>query len=94
MRILHGLRFFYQKLVIPTLVVSILLSFIMMDHINLYTGIGISIIFLTPVFHYFIYEIRYPNEYYFYYNLGLSKISLWVGTVVISFVSGMLFIML
>ncbi|SDL79061.1 hypothetical protein SAMN04487898_12521 [Pedobacter sp. ok626] len=94
MRILYGLCFFYQKLIIPSLVISIVLSFLMMKVIDLYVGIGISFIFLTPVFHYLIYEIRTPNEYYFYYNLGLSKIVLWTNTIIVSLIVGLLFILL
>lgn len=94
MRILHGLCFFYQKLIAPSLALSILLSFFMMEHISLCKGIGISFIFLTPTFHYFIYEIRNSNEYYFYYNLGLSKILLWASTIVISIIVGLLFTIL
>jgi ABC-type sugar transport system ATPase subunit len=35
--------------------------------------VGIGYILITLVFQYFIYEIRNPNDYYFYYNMGLSK---------------------
>ncbi|MNK04923.1 hypothetical protein D3C87_227960 [compost metagenome] len=94
MRILYGLCFFYQKLIIPSLVISIVLSFLMMKVIDLYVGIGISFIFLTPVFHYLIYEIRNPNEYYFYHNLGLNKLVLWTNTLIISLIVGLLFILL
>jgi hypothetical protein len=94
MRILYGLCFFYQKLIIPSLVVSIVLSFFMMKLIDLYAGIGISFSFLTPIFHYLTYEIRNPNEYYFYYNLGLSKLILWINTIIISLIIGLLFILL
>lgn len=94
MRILYGLCFFYQKLIVPSLVISFVLSFFMMKRVDLYAGIGISFIFLTPVFHYFIYEIRNPNEYYFYYNLGLSKLLLWTNTIIISLIVGLLFTLL
>lgn len=94
MRILYGLCFFYQKLIIPSLVISIVLAFLMMKLIDLYVGIGISFIFLTPFFHYLTYEIRNPNEYYFYHNLGLNKLVLWINTLIVSLIVGLLFILL
>lgn len=89
MRIVHGLRFFYQKLIIPSLVLSVLLAYFVLGLGKLCSGTGISFIFLTPVFHYFTYELRRPNEYYFYYNLGLSKSVLWLSTIGISLVIGL-----
>jgi hypothetical protein len=56
---------------------------------SLIRTIGIVYICLTPVFQYFIYEIRNPEEYYFYYNMGLSKLFLWVYSLIISTVIGL-----
>ncbi len=94
MRKLYGLCFFFQKLIIPSLVLSIVLSYFMMEPNNFYAGTGISFIILTPTFHYFIYEIKNPNEYYFYYNLGLSKLVLWINTVLISLAFGLILVIL
>jgi hypothetical protein len=54
--------------------------------------IGISYIFSGLLFHYLIYEVRNRNEYYFYYNLGLSRLILWVVTFVLSLLIGLTFI--
>ena len=94
MRIVYGLWFFYQKLIIPSLVVSIALSYLMAGTSHLLIGIGIVYIFFTPTFHYLTYELNNSNEYYFYYNMGLSKLSLWMSTLVISTLIGLLFIAL
>lgn len=88
MRIILGLLLFYQKLFIPSLVISVVLSYFVMDNAHIYAGIGISFIFMTPVFHYFIYDLKNPDEYFFYYNLGLSKITLWISTLMISIITG------
>jgi hypothetical protein len=48
----------------------------------------------APFFHFAIYEIRNPNEYYFYYNLGLSKTVLWISTIAISFCIGLILMVL
>ncbi|WP_152439751.1 hypothetical protein [Arcticibacter svalbardensis] len=94
MRIVYGLWLFYIKLIIPSLVVSIALSCLMTAASHFLVGIGVSYIFLTPTFHYLTYELRNPNEYYFYYNIGLSKFILWTNTLVISTIIGMLFMLI
>jgi hypothetical protein len=95
MRILKGIWFFYKKLIIPTLIVSFTIGLIgtSIEGSHSLKGVGLGYIFLAPLFHYFIYEIRNENEYYFYYNLGLSRITLWVLTIIISWFIGILFIL-
>jgi len=88
MRILSGLWFFYQKLIIPSLAVSLLLSGFSMGYVDLWLGVGISYVFLTALFHYYTYEVKNPNEYYFYHNLGLSKLALWANTIIVGVIVG------
>jgi len=92
MRILKSILIFYQKLIIPTLALSGLLAFIGMGITDKFSfkTVGVSYIFLGLIFHYFIYEIRNFNEYYFYYNLGLSRISLWVSTFSLNIIIGII----
>ncbi|MET4138404.1 hypothetical protein ABIB30_000764 [Pedobacter sp. UYP1] len=94
MRIIKGLWIFYKKLVIPSLALSVLLGFFGTSLVRITTGIGISYIILTPIVHYFIYEINNANEYYFYHNLGFSKVSLWINTMVTSLMVGLAFLCL
>lgn len=94
MREFKGLWFFYQKLIIPSLTISVLLALLSLKLVDFNVGIGFSYIILTPLFHYFIYEIQHPDEYYFYYNLGLSKGSLWICTFIISSLAGFIAIIL
>jgi hypothetical protein len=51
---------------------------------------GISYMIVVPVFHYYIYEIRNSNEYYFYYNMGISKPLLWSSTLIFSSLIGLI----
>ena len=90
MRTIQGLIFFYQKLIVPSLMLSIFFSYFFLESNDIYAGIGISFIFLTPMFHYLIYDVKNPNEYYFYHNLGLSKLLLWVSTIIISLIIGLI----
>lgn len=96
MRILKAILIFYQKLIIPSLILSGLFGFIglgIAGEFSLKT-IGISYVFLGLLFHYFIYEVRNSNEYYFYYNIGLSRLSLWLITFVLNLMIGFIFILI
>lgn len=82
---------FYRKLVIPLLALALLVGFFVPGPgLFKFGAAGIVFIFFTPVFHFFIYEIRRPNEYYFYYNLGLSKIKLWISTCSTGLIIGLI----
>ena len=95
MRIVKGVWLFYRKLILTAIITSIAFAFL----VALLTGsnfslsfVGIAYIFFTPLYHYFIYEVRNVNEYYFYHNIGLSRLSLWISTLAISIVIGLIFL--
>jgi len=94
MRIIKGSWIFYSRIIIPTLVLSVFLAILQMHFIDICAGTGISYIILAPFFHFFTYEVTNPKEYYFYYNLGLSKAVLWANTLVISTIIGLILILL
>ena len=77
---------FYKKLMVPSLLFSILIGVfsIYMSGQFSATSFGLSYLLLPLLMHYFIYEVRNKNEYFFYHNLGLSKLSLWISTLIIS----------
>ena len=89
---INALLIFYRKLIVPALALSLLLS--LTGIVPMTDGIGISFVFLMPMMHYFSYEARDPGVYYFYYNLGLSKLTLWVTTITLSSLTGLLLIVL
>ncbi|SDL68678.1 Uncharacterised protein [Chryseobacterium taihuense] len=77
------LWFFYRKLLIPGVLFSFLLSLMIGFNIKIF---GLSFMLLFPFLHYFIYELRFRNEYVFYANFGFSRIYLWKTTIIISVV--------
>jgi len=98
MRITILFLIFYKKLVIPTLLMSILSGFLykyvlialgnLNETIPIFssgTAAGSYFIFSLS-FQYFIYETKNPNEYYFYYNLGLNKYILWISNFIFSLI--------
>ena len=94
MRIFVSIFVFYKKLIVPTFTVAILIAFIGISRSGTFSlpAVGISYIFLTPLFHCFIYELRNSNEYFFYYNFGLSKLILWISSLIISIIVGLILI--
>ncbi|MDT0557264.1 hypothetical protein RM697_01310 [Ichthyenterobacterium sp. W332] len=84
--------FFYKTAAIPSLIISIglgSLTWLTSGQFS-FQNSGLAFVFLTPLFHYFIYEIRNPNTYFFYYNLGFSKRFLWLFTVIASCILGLI----
>lgn len=92
---LGAIYLFYKKLFLLTLVFSVLIGSISQTNGGSFiSAAGKVFIILTPIFHYFLYEVRYPNEYYFYYNLGFSKLQLWLISLLIGFIFGSTLIVL
>ena len=88
MRILFCILIFYKKLILPSVAVATALSYLE------YTRTGkipwsffvVCYLVMTLFFHYLIYEKINPNDYYFYHNMGLSKLVLWGTTFFLSLI--------
>jgi hypothetical protein len=93
-----GIWTFYRKLIVPALSASISIGFLVfLTNGSLSTAskiTGFCYLIFTPVFHFFNYEIVHPNEYYFYYNMGISKLALWLSTLILSFLICLIMIVL
>lgn len=78
--------FFYKKIFIPTLFMSFAIRLILAVFVDfgIINSLLIIYSFIAPINQFLIYEIRYPHEYYFYYNLGFSKPLLWLISILIS----------
>ena len=92
MNVLKAIAIFYQKLIIPTLAFSIIINLFGVLVVGSFSfkTLGISYVLLGLLFQFFIYEIGYPEEYYFYFNLGLSKYALWFSNLFIGLTFGAL----
>jgi len=68
---------------LPAVIISLLLGFFgsSVNEGAFSTNAGLAYLFILPLFQFFVYELRYANEYYFYYNLGISKIVLWAACI-------------
>ncbi|MBC9796240.1 hypothetical protein [Sinomicrobium weinanense] len=86
MSIILSIWTFYKKLILPLASIAILTGILGLSATGSFSfkWSGLAYFLLTPLFHYFIYEVRNKNEYYFYFNLGLNKPVLWASTISIS----------
>jgi len=92
MRIVKGIWLFYRKLILSAVIISAVIASLVPGESFFLKRVGLAYMFITPLLHYFIYEVRNRNEYFFYYNLGLSRLVLWISTLAISIVIGLIFL--
>jgi H+/Cl- antiporter ClcA len=92
MKLIYVLLIFHRKLFLPAMLISLLIALLGLGISGSFSLglLGFSYLFLAVLCQYFIYELNNPNEYYFYYNLGLSKPILYVSTVVIGLLIGLI----
>ncbi len=92
MRMIISFWLFYRKLLVPTAVLSMIPGLIStLTTADFLKAMGFAFLPFALLMHFFIYEIRFTKEYYFYYNMGLGKISLWVVNLLFSgLISGIL----
>ncbi|MGB5404600.1 hypothetical protein [Robiginitalea sp.] len=74
------LWFFHKRIALPALFISVLLGLALFRSIG---AAGLIFLMMGPLWHYYIYEVRYKQEYYFYFNLGFTRLSLWVSTLIL-----------
>lgn len=94
MRIIISILIFYKKLILPSLSMAVALAFLewlLVQQFSLKT-VGYAYILASMYFHYLIYEKRNPGEYYFYYNIGLSKYILWGTSLFLSLIIGLILV--
>ncbi len=92
MRIFLSVMLFYKKIAVPAFILSMLLgilSYAISGEVS-FLIVAISYVLLSILFHYFVYEVMNPGQYYFYYNLGLSKYHLWGASLLLSLIFGLI----
>ena len=56
--------------------------------------LGVSVMLVMLMVHFFIYELKNKNDYFYYYNLGFSKFQLWLSTLTIGLINLIIFAIL
>lgn len=84
---------FHQKLLVPTLCTAVgigIAGYFMVWSTPIDQGAGFGYIFAGPLTQFFFYDLRNPNEYYFYFNKGLSKCHLYLSSLVLNSIVGII----
>ena len=84
MHIIKAFWIFYYRILIPSAFASGVVAMLLGSFSRYSYSFGISYLFTSALFHYVIYELMNSHEYYAYYNIGLSKITLWLLSLVVS----------
>lgn len=79
-RKLLNLLLFQKKIFFRSYLISIVIGLLAERKL---ASIGFSFLFISLFIHYFSYEIKNKENYYYYFNLGFSKIFLWFSTLII-----------
>ncbi len=87
MRLLKNILLFQKKIVFTSYIISIPIA-ILFKNINV---VGVSVMFVMLMLHFFIYELKNQDEYFYYYNLGITKLQLWFSTLFIGFINVIIF---
>jgi hypothetical protein len=82
-RKIKAIVLFQSKMLLPALFISAVFSAIGMLTVEEYElkSAGFMFMVVLCAYHFLVYEIVHPEEFYLYYNVGLSKTSLWISTV-------------
>jgi len=80
LKLLKNIFLFQKKIFFISYIISIVIGILFGGKLH---TIGLSFLFVAPFAQFFIYEIN-KNQYYYYYNLGLSNVMLWISTFVIA----------
>jgi len=91
LRLLKNIIVFQRKIFFLSYIISIGVGLLFGGEL---TTIGLSFFIIAPFTQYFLYEMNNKNQYYYYYNLGLSKLSLWISTLIISLINLLVLILL
>ena len=90
---LHAFYLFYVKLSTPSILIALIiaLSYLLITGTFSSHLVGYSYFFLAIGFHFILYDLNNPGQYYFYYNLGISRRTLWVCSILANFIIGSIF---
>ena len=75
---------FQQKLILATFCVAVAIGvagYVMIWSTPIIQGTGFGYFLAGPMVHYYLYDLRNPNEYYYYFNAGIRKRVLYVTTL-------------
>jgi len=83
-RILKNILLFQKKIFFISYAVSLFIGLFFGGELKM---IGLAFLWIAPFTQYFFYDVKNKNQYFYYYNVGISKNMLWTSTFVIGFIN-------
>jgi len=79
-RLISGFYLFYIRIFIPAAISSFIIALtnIALGGTDFIGIIAYSFLFIAPAFHFLQYDFMNSGQYYFYNNLGFTRLALWV----------------
>lgn len=86
LKIIHAFYLFYIKFSIPAILIALIiaLSYLILTGIFSPHLVGYTYFLLAAGFQFVLYDLNHPGQYYFYYNLGISKRGLWISSITVN----------
>lgn len=88
MMLVKNILLFQKKILPSSYAIAIVLGFIF----GSIKFVGIAFMFILPLVHLLVYELQSKNEYFYYYNLGITKLNLWLSTVILGLINISIFL--
>ncbi len=89
MRMLKNILLFQQKIIVTPILIGFLVAITTSIPIKI---IAFTLCFFIPFNHYYYYNLQNKNQYFFFYNLGISNKVLWCSTGTITLISFLIFL--
>jgi hypothetical protein len=86
------LLFFHKRFIIPSLALTVLIgvySCAISDDFAV-QSFGLGYLITPLLLHLIVFEYRAKGEYYFYFNLGISRKDLWISNFILSLLGAIL----
>ncbi len=91
LRILKNILLFHKKIFFISYIISLIVALLLRGTPK---TIGLTFLLIAPFIQYYFYELKTKNEYYYYYNLGITKGKLWLSTFVIGLINLLILLLL
>ena len=89
-RLLKNILVFQRKIFFPSIIISVFIGIIGSTLQN----VGLYYLLISPIIHFLAYELESNSEYYFYFNIGIKKGTLWASTFSIGIINFLAFFLL
>jgi len=87
-RLISGFYLFYLRIFVPAAITAIIIALadLALGGRRFLSMFAYAYFLLTPAFHYILYDFMNPGQYYFYNNIGFTRLGLWFLNILASLI--------